>query len=142
MCTQVVELTRKLILTGLIGLVGRGSVAQAVAGLGISFYFFAISTRYQPFVKPTLNKIKAFSEVQIFAILGISVVIQTANVGADFDSEEAVTIDHYGQMLVVLAVAFLPITVYFVISGFCDAKEQLSEGDNAEEKEFENPVAE
>ena len=44
---EVVELTRKLILSGLIGVVGRGTVAQAVAGTLIAFYFFAISYREQ-----------------------------------------------------------------------------------------------
>ena len=63
---EVVELTRKLILSGLIGVVGRGTVAQAVAGTLIAFYFFAISYREQPFRSRGLNRIKIFSELQLF----------------------------------------------------------------------------
>ena len=77
----------------------------------ISFYFFAISFKQQPFEKPTLNRIKAFSEFQIFAILAVCVIIQAASAGADFDSEEALTMDDYGMLLTYLTLAFLPITV-------------------------------
>ena len=38
---EIVELSRKLILSGLVGLVGRGSVAQSTACTFISFFFFA-----------------------------------------------------------------------------------------------------
>ena len=95
-------MTRKLILSGVIGLAGRGTVAQSASAMLISFYFFAISFKQQPFEKPTLNRIKAFSEFQIFAILAVCVIIQAASAGADFDSEEALTMDGYGALLIIL----------------------------------------
>eukprot|EP01051_Picozoa_sp_SAG22_P013703 SAG22_NODE_1565_length_4111_cov_2.333749_2_plen_114_part_00 len=103
---EVIELARKLILSGMIGLVGRGTVAQSASAMLISFYFFAISFRAQPFSKPTLNRIKSFSEFQVFAILGVCVIIQSVNAGLDFDSQEVLTIDHYGDLLTFLTVAF------------------------------------
>lgn len=42
---EIVELIRKLILAGLIGFVGRGSVLQTVVALVISFMFFALTFR-------------------------------------------------------------------------------------------------
>ena len=173
---EVVELARKLILSGVIGLVGRGTVAQSACAMVISFYFFAISFKQQPFEKPTLNRIKAFSEFQIFAILAVCVIIQAASAGADFDSEEALTMDDYGMLLTYLTLAFLPITVrrlpphvivplvlfwqpaltslcttlhvpqvYFVVTGFCDAKEMLdtekeTEQTQSPQESFDNPL--
>merc|ERR1712166_207430 len=47
---EVIELTRKLILTGLIGMIGRGTVGQSVTCTVVAFVFFAITFRYQPFI--------------------------------------------------------------------------------------------
>ena len=40
---------------------GRAVVAQFAIGMLVSFYFFAISCRAQPYTKPALNQIKTFS---------------------------------------------------------------------------------
>ena len=62
---KVVELFRKLILAGGIGLVQRGSIAQTMLATLISFFFFAAAVRAQPFENPRLNAIKVFSEFQL-----------------------------------------------------------------------------
>ena len=62
---QGVELARKLILAGLIGIAGRGSILQAVVATLISFAFFAVSFRELPFDTPRLNLIKIISEFQM-----------------------------------------------------------------------------
>ena len=95
-------MARKLILSGVIGFAGRGTVAQSASAMLISFYFFDISFKYEPFEKPTLNRIKAFSEFQIFAILAVCTIIQAVSAGVDFDSEEALTMDGYGALLIIL----------------------------------------
>eukprot|EP01050_Picozoa_sp_SAG11_P040003 SAG11_NODE_17146_length_527_cov_0.745327_1_plen_126_part_10 len=97
----VIELMRKLILTGIIGLVGRGPVAQAFVGAMISFYFFALSLRYQPYRKPVLNRMKIVVEFQVFATLTITIVLQSVTVD-NFDAEEIFTTDDYGNALTVL----------------------------------------
>ena len=56
---------RKLILAGLIGLAGRGSVFQTVVATLISFTFFALSFREMPYNTRRLNGIKVFSEFQL-----------------------------------------------------------------------------
>ena len=67
--SRQVELSRKLVLTGLLGVVGRGTVGQSFFATLIAFYFFALSYRIQPFNTARLNRIKAFSELQIFVIM-------------------------------------------------------------------------
>ena len=63
---QVVELARKLLLAGLIGVAGRGSILQAVVATLISFAFFAVSFREMPFDTARLNLIKIISEFQMW----------------------------------------------------------------------------
>ena len=155
---QVVELGRKLMLSGLIGLVGRGTVAQSVTCMLISFYFFAISYKALPFKKPALNRIKTFSEFQIFvrvafqclclnrtnvlvftllvrpqAILVVCVILQAVDAGVNFDEQEALTLDDYGEILVVLTMAFLPVTIFFVYHGIKETK-QLRREESGDDK--------
>ena len=62
---EIVELIRKLILAGLIGLFGRGTVLQIVVTTVISFVFFALAFREMPYNSARLNAIKVLSELQL-----------------------------------------------------------------------------
>ena len=62
---EIVELIRKLILAGLIGLVGRGTVLQIVVATVISFVFFALAFREMPYNSARLNTVKVLSELQL-----------------------------------------------------------------------------
>ena len=75
---EVVELFRKLFLSGILSLFGRGSIAQAVLGSMISFSFFGLHLRLLPYKSHTLNVIKGVSEVQVFAVLLLSVTTPVA----------------------------------------------------------------
>ena len=157
-------------LSGLIGLVGRGTVTQSVTGMLISSYFFAISYRALPFNKPALSRIKMFSEFQIFvrlafqflclnrtnvlvfivpfrpqAILVVCVVLQAVDAGVNFDDQEALSIENYGDILVVLTLAFIPVTLFFVHHGIKESRMLVHEkvGDNETGQssvKFENPT--
>jgi hypothetical protein len=111
---EVVELMRKLLLTGLIGMIGRGTIAQAVVATTITFFFFALAFKEQPYEDPVLNFIKIVSEIQIFGLMLICVVLQTAAQGF---SGETVTIEDYGNMQLLLILSILPISVYMVVTG-------------------------
>ena len=74
---EVVELGRKLIMTGFISIFGRGSIFQVVVATAISFFFFAIALKEQPYRNKNLNIVKVFSEIQLSAILLTLVVLQT-----------------------------------------------------------------
>merc|ERR1711939_276420 len=109
---EVVELARKLALSGMIGLFERGSVLQTVCAAFVSFFFFAFAFRERPFEKDNLNAVKIFSEFQIFAILIMCIVIQTRQV--DFSAEKA-DLDDYGHAQVVFTMMILPISMYAVL---------------------------
>ena len=108
------ELARKLILAGLVGLVGRGSIAQAAVATVIAFLFFAVSVREQPYKKPTMNWIKLFSEFQIFGVLLMCVVLQAEAVGFE---TEVVTVEVYGVIQTVLTLAIVPVCRCFLCHG-------------------------
>ena len=63
------ELSRKLIMSGLLGLVGRGSIGQAVLAVVLAFVFFAVAFKFQPFESGRLNFFKICSEAQLFGVL-------------------------------------------------------------------------
>ena len=134
---EVVELFRKLLLSGILSLVGRGSIAQAALGTVISFAFFALHLRLLPYKSPTLNVIKAVTEIQIFAVLQLSVILQSHNVG--FDSE-VVTVDDYGLMQTVAIVLIAPVVICLIVY---NVKGLAMEGDDTvHEQEMDaNPLA-
>ena len=103
---EIVELSRKLMLTGLISLFGRGSVAQVVAATCVSFFYFALVAREQPYNARHLNLVKVFTESQLFGILLILVVLQTNHRGLE---EEAVQENDYGLIQIVLALSVVPV---------------------------------
>ena len=109
---EVVELSRKLIMAGLLGLLGRGSIIQVFAATLISFFFFAFALKALPFESSRLNFIKVFSEFQLFVILLSCLVLQTDERGlmgqAIFGRE------HIGMMQAVVTMASLPVVVYLV----------------------------
>ena len=135
---EVVELFRKLLLSGILSLVGRGSIAQAVLGTAISFAFFALHLTLLPYKSPTLNVIKAASEIQMFAVLQLSIVLQSHNVG--FDSE-VVSVDDYGVMQTVATVLIAPLAIYLIaynVKGLLNVVEVDSETETETESESES----
>ena len=87
---EVVELGRKLMLSGFVSFMGAGSIAQSVVATLISFFFFAWTFKQMPFEAQHLNMIKIFTEFQIFGILLVCIVLQTNEQGF---AAEAITIN-------------------------------------------------
>ena len=106
------ELGRKLILSGLIGVVvKRGTVAQTVLACFVSFFFFAVFYRAQPFVDPTLNAIKGVSEFIIFGVLLACTVQQTA--ATTTFEQEPYQIADYGMAQTCLCLMYLPVVIVY-----------------------------
>jgi hypothetical protein len=120
---ECVELFRKLILSGLISVFQRGSIAQTVLATLISFMFFALSFHVQPFNTARMNAIKICSEFQIFGILLACVVLQTHHQG-DRIATEVIALEDYGTAQVVLTLAILPVTIYVLGLGLRDMRTQ------------------
>ena len=146
---ECVELGRKLILSGLIGMVGRKTVAQAVLATLVAFLFFALTFREMPYKARKLNTIKLFSEFQIFGVLLVCVVLQ---VEASGFATEVVTIEMYGIVQTALTLSIVPIVVYLLLTNIKSLEQEVEHEvhelvDDAkaevfveDEAVFENPV--
>eukprot|EP01052_Picozoa_sp_SAG31_P017485 SAG31_NODE_1197_length_9441_cov_5.823592_2_plen_916_part_00 len=131
---ELVELARKLVLAGLVGLLGRGTVAQMVIAQLVAFFFFALQFRAQPFAVPMLNSVKAFSEFIIFGVLLVSTVMQVDV--TDFATEK-ISIDGYGIAQTGLCIALLPVTAYFMCAHIRELGSEASDllGDDVLKRE-------
>eukprot|EP01051_Picozoa_sp_SAG22_P008615 SAG22_NODE_666_length_8013_cov_2.524640_7_plen_1400_part_00 len=143
---ELVELARKLCLTGLIGLLGRGSVAQTIAASFVAAMFSFAHCWAQPFVASNLNMVKACSEFIILAVLVVCIVQQTYAAADDFNAEETITMDDYGAIQTGMCMMLLPTTVFFVGKQLQDLRSELvaTDGEGGETEvdanEMENPV--
>ena len=104
-----------------------GGLAQAFVATLIAFWFFAISFKEQPFKKGSLNKIKSFSEFQLFAVLLVLTVMQSNSAVKGF-SDEIVTVEEYGEALKYLTLMILPVTAYLFITTYRGDDEDEEEG--------------
>jgi len=132
---EVVELIRKMVMTGLIGLLGRGSIFQVFCATVISFLFFAASLHAKPFDSAGLNIVKIVSEFQLFIILLVCVVLQTDARGLLADTRT-----NYGSALIATTLLSAPILVYVVIKNFKDAKRDLLGKEEPDKTQKLNPM--
>lgn len=116
----MIELSRKLILSGLVGLVGRGSIAQAFVATVIVFFFFAVSLAQRPYKSPRMNWIKLFSEAQLFGILLVCVILQVNAVGF---ATEVVTVSMYGKFMTAVTVSIVPFSCYSLVRNAIDVRD-------------------
>jgi hypothetical protein len=150
---ELVELGRKLVLAGLIGMLGRGTVGQIVVAQFVSFFFFALQIWAQPFKESMLNWVKAFSEFVIFGVLLVATVqqVHATEFEADPDFPD-MSIEDYGRFQAGLCLALLPVTVFFMFTHIRDLKQEArdlrSGGDNPSKEsdsntfaEMDNPIA-
>eukprot|EP01046_Picozoa_sp_COSAG06_P031452 COSAG06_NODE_3065_length_5901_cov_5.700965_2_plen_1264_part_00 len=141
---EVVELSRKLILSGLIGIFGRGTIAQSFAAVFISFFFFGLSVYAQPFRTDRMNRLKMFSEFQIFGILLVCIVLQTNKNG--LPDTGLATESFYGNVQLAFTVSIIPLVAYFVQQNMVAvrdaAKEKLAQADDSVfDPAMANPLA-
>merc|ERR1711871_605450 len=126
---EVVELSRKLLLTGLMSLMMRGTITQVVVATVISFFYFAAAVACQPFEDHLLNVFKALSELQLFGILLICVVLQTNDKGIPEELGEGdLTTDHYGAIQVGLTLVILPASIFFLCVAIKDLNAESEAG--------------
>jgi magnesium-transporting ATPase (P-type) len=116
------------VLSGLLGLAGRGTVAQSIFATFVAFFYFAMVFHQRPYKNEALNMIKIFSEVQIFGVLVICVVLQTYD--NDF-SREPISIDDWGMVLTILTLAIIPVAVYMVYKSANDVFDEKKEDGTA-----------
>ena len=79
---ETLDMLRKLLLVGLVLLVGRGSPTQAFVALVLSFGFFALHTATRPYKIAADNAFRAGTEVHIFLMIATSLVLRGLEDGA------------------------------------------------------------
>jgi hypothetical protein len=134
---EIVEISRKLLLSGILSLVNRGSIAQATLGTMISFVFFALHVNLKPYKSTAINVVKTVSEVQLFVVLLMSVILQQHNVGFD---AEVIRVQDYGMIQAVATIIITPVIIYLIgrnLKGLRDAT--INDGETP--VVFTNPFA-
>jgi len=106
---ECVILLEKMLLTGLLAFVDQGSTTQAFVGGCIAFAFFAIQVKTWPFVATIDNVLKATAEAQLFVTLFVTVVLRT-NL-----TEDILTADDYGSILIVALMATPSVELLFIV---------------------------
>ena len=112
--------------TGLIGLLGRGSVAQTVVASFVAAMFFGAHCVAYPFEKSNLNMVKTCSEFIILAVLVVCIVQKTYVAADDFNAEEAITMNGYGAIQTGMCIMLLPTTAFFVAKQLRDMRSDLA----------------
>jgi hypothetical protein len=131
----------ELILSGLIGLSGRGTILQSFVAVLISFFFFALNVKQRPFKREMLNRIKIFSEVQLFVVLLVCVVLQTDHAG--LPETGFATADFYGGCQLFITISILPVVLIAVVLRFRRRKlKQEGRGEDEDDDDrFEDETA-
>ena len=127
-------LLEKLILTGLLVFVGRGTIFQCVGASFVTMAFFGLHMGTLPYEDRSSNILRAFAEAQLCIMLVISIALR-ADIGKDIVSD-----DGYGAILVVnlfMAPSVWAIMIVWQIFQSCKAKIRATRAASAIETEQE-----
>ena len=91
-----IDMLRKLFLVGVVLLVGRGSVAQLLAALLLSFGFFALQVKLNPYRHKPDNVLRAATEFHVFIIIMVALALGKTDL-----SRENITAEGYNVFLFV-----------------------------------------
>ena len=94
---EPLDMLRKLMLSGLLQFVERGSAFQVFCGCVLSFGSCAAQIKVAPYSEPSSNLLKALVEAQIFVTFLISFILRVL---PKIASSEPVEADAYGWVLV------------------------------------------
>jgi hypothetical protein len=83
---EALDMIRKLLLVGLIVLVGRGSSAQLAIAIILSFMFFSLQLSVAPFKLTQDNLFRASTECHVFLVLVAALMMRTEPVGYEDSS--------------------------------------------------------
>ena len=142
---EVVETVRKLILTGLMCFIRRGSVTQLVLGAIVSSIFFGAAVKFQPYQLPFNNRLKMLADAAVTATFNIAILL-TDTVESAGDGV-GLTKDMLGVALIAInIVAPTALLVHYLATQGCrkinQARAKSNDRDvNDREFEFDNPMA-
>ena len=78
---EALDMFRKLMLVGVVVLVGRGTSAQLAIAIVLSFFFFSLQLSVAPFKLNQDNMLRASSECHVFLVLVAALMMRTEPVG-------------------------------------------------------------
>ena len=117
---ELVEYGRKFLLTGALIFAEQSSVSQTFIGMIISFFFFALVSDTMPYQEDAADRLKMFSETQLFLTLLCSLMLQT-----DL-SEQVVSRDVIDTVLVAVNVFAMPVVLVLLVMGALGKKARKS----------------
>ena len=117
---ELVEYGRKFLLIGALIFAEQSSVSQTFFGMVLSFFCFALVTDAQPYVEDAADRLKMFSEMQLFLTLLCSLMLQT-----DL-SEQVVSRDVIDTVLVAVNVFAMPVVLGRLVMGALGKKARTS----------------
>jgi len=117
---ELVEYGRKFLLTGALIFAEQSSVSQTFIGMIISFFFFALVSDTMPYQEDAADRLKMFSESQLFVTLLCSLMLQT-----DL-SEKFINRDVIDATLVTVNVFAMPIVLGLLVMGMLGKKARKS----------------
>ena len=85
---EPLDMVRKLILTGLITFMGKGTVSQLFVGILVTFFFFCLHISYHPYKQKEDNFLKACADLELFFVMLVTLV-QKMDVETDTDRDSA-----------------------------------------------------
>jgi hypothetical protein len=83
---EPVDMLRKLLLTGLLQFVHRGSAEQVLVGCTLAFVAFGLTMKLQPYREPEANVLKALVDFQIFLSFLCSFILRVLAAVSTFES--------------------------------------------------------
>ena len=109
---EAVDMLRKLSIVGLLVMVGEGSLAQLFCGSAISFFFFALHVKLQPYRHDEDNVFRTGTEIFLFFMMTVALVLK----GLDNASEETITRGYYDVFLCVLFFGTVPVAFAMAVT--------------------------
>ena len=111
----------------------------------ISGFFLTLTVRILPFKSRALNGVKIFSEVQLFVVLQVCVILQTQGTRLD---AETITTASYGIVQTVATLSIVPVIAWLIVYNARALRNDLKDLKKEMRKvtissaEMENPVSE
>eukprot|EP01043_Picozoa_sp_COSAG02_P035269 COSAG02_NODE_2514_length_8624_cov_12.683050_3_plen_1168_part_01 len=78
---EALDMTRKLMLVGVVVLVGRGTAVQLAIAIVLSFFFFSLQLSLSPFKLNQDNMFRASTECHVFLVLVAALMMRTEPIG-------------------------------------------------------------
>ena len=109
---EPVDILRKLMLSGLLQFIARGTAAQVLVGCTLVFATFGLQVWVMPYHNGVANVLKVLVEVQLFFTFLISFILRVLPRVKEYEPVQSI---FYGRLLLGTTIAFLTIATGLTI---------------------------